>query len=374
MGVDDLSTASANSIPSCHFFKKIVLGVFLPVVGVLKLGTTRAAATMYFVVNAVTIVAVAFVGAVTMACPLSDITPDGKLSFVNDVSSTQIARHGDDKVMDCAAANFCTVTWYKDGVMLPGQQPGSEPISGRAQLQDNGQYLALKGADVKDSGEYACVVTDGVQQLTRTTRLVVLGESYKGAPIFLGGDGKESCRDQTADLHGSLHFSCSFFVGKELLSRSSVGWLKVTKEGDMPMEFLPVDAEAEQDSRNDDVIIARLHIRRIGENDFGSWKVYVENGLPTEVEVRVHRRTAGDSSTSPGAVSTGLESLGSEESGCSAHESVRMVNLLTGLLVLTCCLLLTVLVVGLWWANSVRNRRILSTKADEPDIKTVPLP
>ncbi|XP_038050508.1 uncharacterized protein LOC119723744 [Patiria miniata] len=228
-------------------------------------------------------------------CVLEQPIGDGKPNFINEISSTEIAYVGNAKSLDCAAVNFCSVTWYKDGIPLPWapQEAAQDPNQA-----EKSQILRFKQLEFGDQAEYTCIVSNGVENINRTIRLVVLEDSRADKPIFLGSNGG-SCTDRTAEVGETVRFSCEFFVGKALLTQSFVSWYRVDKKGQTPAEWLEdIETQTEQSSRMDSVIVSNLEIPNIKDNAFGSWMALIySNGYQADAVVSVNPSPTGNGGT-----------------------------------------------------------------------------
>ncbi|XP_022093789.1 uncharacterized protein LOC110980981 [Acanthaster planci] len=226
----------------------------------------------------------------SIGCTVDQTVGDGKLSFVNEVSATEIVYAGHAENLDCEAVNHCSITWYKNGIPFPWIPHGD--IANR-RPEEKGQSLRFKKTDFDDEGHYTCVLSNGEQSISRTIQLVVLNGSLPRKPCLLESTGG-SCADQTAVVGDTVRFSCEFFVGKGQVEDSSVGWLRVDKNGNLE-RIEDTEARTERSSRDDSVVVLSLEIAGVKENSFGSWMAYVfNNGYQAEATVAVNPRPKGD--------------------------------------------------------------------------------
>ena len=98
------------------------------------------------------------------------VLADGNPTFVYEVSAVEFTFVGSMKKLNCEALNFCSITWYKDGVPYPWKSSDHE------HLEDRNQVLLIKDADFNDEGKYTCVVSNGKRSVSRSISLWVKGE------------------------------------------------------------------------------------------------------------------------------------------------------------------------------------------------------
>ncbi|XP_033637741.1 interleukin-1 receptor accessory protein-like 1-B [Asterias rubens] len=208
---------------------------------------------------------------------------DGNPTFVYEVSAVEFTFVGSMKKLNCEALNFCSITWYKDGVPYPWKSSDHE------HLEDRNQVLLIKDADFNDEGKYTCVVSNGKRSVSRSISLWVKEESYNGPPVLIE-DKESSCTNHTAKLGQTVSFYCKFYLGHQTAGLGSVGWMKVVDDVDTPIEVIQdIDYLTKENfSENNSVISARLYVEDSKENAFGTWKVYAENGYSTEVTLSLN--------------------------------------------------------------------------------------